>query len=239
MPAGFTNIIMIPIFENHGLTASRRTAQSRLMALMPLACAFALLAGGPGSVGAQSIFTCVDSKGHKLTSDRLIADCTDREQQELSRSGTVVRKLSRILTAQEWTAQEAQDKIAAAAQAQRLDEKRRERVLMLRYPNVVIHNRERNAVLTTIDDVVASTSQRGAELMAEKKAIASEMEFYAKDPTRAPFALKSRAEANDANSYSQQTFVANQVLEKRRVNQRFDEELETLRPLWARNLAPR
>ena len=208
---------------------------------MPLACgcAFALAAGALGSVHAQGIFTCIDSKGRKITADRPIADCVDREQHELSRSGAVMRKVPRILTAQERAAQEAHDKTEVAAQAQLLDEKRRERALMLRYPNVAVHNRERNAALATIDDIIASSSQRSSDLMAEKKMIASEMEFYAKDPAKAPFGLKSRRETNDANSRAQQSFVTSQLLEKQRINQRFDEELEMLKPLWARNLGPR
>ena len=211
------------------------------MTVTPLAwvCTFALAAGALGDVQAQGIFTCVDSKGRKITADRPIADCVDREQQELSRSGTVMRKVPRTLTAQERAAQEAHDKIGAAAQAQLLDEKRRERALMLRYPNVVAHNRERNAALATVDDIIGSSNQRSTDLATEKKVIASEMEFYAKDPAKAPFALKSRRETHDANSRAQQAFVASQLLEKQRINQRFDEELETLKPLWARNLAPR
>lgn len=208
---------------------------------MPLACgcAFALAMGALGSVQAQGIFTCIDSKGRKITADRPIADCVDREQHELSRSGAVMRKVPRILTAQERAAQEAHDKTEVAAQAQLLDEKRRERALMLRYPNVAVHNRERNAALATIDDIIGSSSQRSSDLMAEKKMIASEMEFYAKDPAKAPLGLKSRRETHDANSRAQQSFVTTQLLEKQRINQRFDEELETLKPLWARNLAPR
>lgn len=212
-----------------------------LMSVMPLACvcAFALAAGAPGNVQAQRIFTCIDSKGRKMTADRPIADCVDRDQQELSRSGTVMRNVPRTLTAQERAVQEARDKAEAAAQARVLDEKRRERALMLRYPDVVAHNRERNAALATVDNIIGSSSQRRADLTAEKKLIATEMEFYAKDPAQAPFALKSRRETHDANSRTQQAFVATQLLEKRRINQRFDEELETLKPLWVRNLASR
>ena len=208
---------------------------------MPLAygCAFALATGALGSVQAQGIFTCIDSKGRKITADRPIADCVDREQHELSRSGAVMRKVPRILTAQERAAQEAHDKTEVAAQAQLLDEKRRERALMLRYPNVAVHNRERNAALATIDDIIGSSSQRSSDLMAEKKMIASEMEFYAKDPAKAPLGLKSRRETHEANSRAQQSFVTSQLLEKQRINQRFDEELETLKPLWGRNPAPR
>ena len=212
---------------------------SSLWRLGPLACALALGLVAAGEVHAQGIFTCIDGKGRKITADRPIADCVDRDQQELSRSGTVVRKVPPTPTAQERAAQEARDKAALAEQAALLEDKRRERALVLRFPNVAVHNRERNAALAVVDDIIASSAQRSAELSAERKAIASEMEFYAKAPSKAPFALKSRTETNDANIRALQAFVANQGQEKRRINQRFDEELGTLKPLWARNLAPR
>jgi hypothetical protein len=46
-----------------------------------------------GSVMARSIYSCVDDKGRKLTSDRPIAECMDRVQNELNPSGTVKRVL--------------------------------------------------------------------------------------------------------------------------------------------------
>mgnify|MGYP006175955927 CR=1 FL=1 len=38
---------------------------------------------------SQSIYTCTDSKGRRITSDRPIVECLDREQQRLGRTGTV------------------------------------------------------------------------------------------------------------------------------------------------------
>ena len=210
-----------------------------------LAYAFALTAlalwaaAGWESAQAQGIFTCIDKTGRKITADRPIADCADREQQELSRSGTVVRRVTPTLTAQERATQEAREKAEAALQARALDDKRRERALILRYPNVAVHNRERNAALSTVDDIIASSNQRSAELMSERKVIAGEMEFYAKDRAKAPFVLKNRVESNEADLRAQQAFVAMQALEKQRISQRFDDELQTLQPLWARSVPPR
>ena len=58
------------------------------------------------------IYTCIDSRGRKLTSDRPIAECTDREQSILNPSGTVKAKVGPTLTAQERAAQEEKDKLA-------------------------------------------------------------------------------------------------------------------------------
>ncbi|MFM9901279.1 MAG: DUF4124 domain-containing protein [Polaromonas sp.] len=191
-----------------------------------------------GSAAAQGIFTCVDAKGRKITADRPIPDCMDRDQQELSRSGAVIRKVSPAMSAKERAVQDEKDKLAAVEAARQQDEKRRERALLLRYPDRKAHERERNLALAVVDDIIASSQKRTQALMEERVAINTEMEFYLKDPNRAPFALKSRLESNISNQKAQQQFVISQGVEKARLNRRFDEELVTLQQLWARNGTP-
>lgn len=191
-----------------------------------------------GSAAAQGIYTCVDAKGRKITADRPIPDCIDRDQQELSRSGSVIRKVSPTMTAKERVAQDEKDKLAANEIARQQDEKRRERALLLRYPNRKAHDRERNLALAVVDDIIASSQKRTQALVVERAALDTEMEFYLKDPSKAPFALKSRMESNISNQQAQQQFVLAQGQEKARLNRRFDEELLTLQQLWSRNGTP-
>ena len=63
-------------------------------------------------------------------------------------------------------------------------------------------------------------------------------EFYKKDPSKAPSALKRRLEENDSSILAQQRFIYDQDLLKSRVNLRFDEELVKLKTLWAIANAP-
>ena len=42
-----------------------------------------------GVTMVQGIYTCTDGKGRKITSDRPIMDCIDRNQQEITPSGTL------------------------------------------------------------------------------------------------------------------------------------------------------
>ena len=48
-----------------------------------------------------SIYTCVDRQGRRLTADRPIAECLDREQRELNSSGTTRRVIQPTMTASE------------------------------------------------------------------------------------------------------------------------------------------
>nr|WP_238541150.1 DUF4124 domain-containing protein [Polaromonas sp. CF318] len=182
---------------------------------------------------AQRIYTCVDGKGRKITADRPIAECMDRTQQELNRSGTVKREVGPSLTAQERAAQEEKEKAAAEARAREAEDKRRDRALLLRYPSRAVHDQERVIALAQVDEVIKASNKRTAELAEQRKAIQAEFEFYAKDPGKAPPALKRKVEENEASSAVQRKFVQDQEQEKKRVNQRFDEELVKLKQLWA------
>ncbi|SDN62830.1 DUF4124 domain-containing protein [Polaromonas sp. JS666] len=182
---------------------------------------------------AQHIYTCVDGKGRKITADRPIAECMDRTQKELNRSGTVKREVGPSLTAQERAAQEEKDKAAAEARAREAEDKRRDRALLLRYPSRAVHDQERVIALAQVDEVIKASNKRTAELAEQRKAIQAEFEFYAKDPGKAPPGLKRKVEENEASSAVQRKFVQDQEQEKKRVSQRFDEELVKLKQLWA------
>ena len=59
------------------------------------------LAQGSGTPAPAGIYTCIDAHGRRLTSDRPIPACIDREQRELNRDGTVRRIIPPTLTATE------------------------------------------------------------------------------------------------------------------------------------------
>jgi hypothetical protein len=185
------------------------------------------------AAAAQDIYTCIDGKGRTITADRPIAECIDRTQRELSRTGLVKRQLGPSLTAHEQAAQDERDKQAAEIRAREAEDKRRDKALMQRYPTRAAHDQERAAALVQIDEVIKASSKKRGELAEQRKAIAGEFEFYVKDPSRAPVSLKRRLEENESSVAVQQKFIADQEQEKKRVNLRFDEELVRLKQLWA------
>jgi len=180
-----------------------------------------------------SIYSCVDSQGRKLTSDRPIRECIDREQRELGPSGTVRRVIGPTLTPQERAAQEVQRRKDQEEQARLAEERRRERVLLARYPDKAAHDIERANTITQVDEVAATAAKRIVDLQARRKTLDQEMEFYRKDPAKAPMALRRQLAENDEEVQEQKRFIAGQDQEKRRIHQRFDEELGQLRRLWA------
>jgi len=184
---------------------------------------------GPG-VG---IYTCVDARGRTLTADRPIAECSDREQRELSPSGTVRRKLEPTYTAREQQEREDRAREAAIQAARLIAERRRERALLVRYPNATTHDRERVEALSQIDAVIQAAKKRLVELADDRKKIDEELEFYKQDTSKAPGAVRRRIEDNTQSVAVQNRFIAEQEEEKKRVNARFDEERGRLKTLWS------
>ena len=191
------------------------------------------------SVGlAQAaIFTCVDAQGRRITSDRPIAACMDREQRELSSSGSVKRVIPPEPTAEERATLDAKRKADAEQTARLAEEKRKERALLSRYPNEAAHQRERAKALESVDAVEAAIHHRIEELVKLRAGLDDEMAFYAKDPAKAPPLLKRKIKDNESLVSAQQNALKQQGAERQRVNERFDAELEQLRRLWAQAAA--
>lgn len=184
----------------------------------------------------QGIYTCVDAKGRNLTSDRPIAECADREQKMLNPSGTLKARVGPNLTAQERTELEAKEKAAQEELARINEEKRRDRALLVRYPSRAVHDKERAVALAQIGVVRQAAVTRVEELQRQRAAVMDEMEFYKKDPSKAPPLVRRQVE-DVAHSLSVQArFIADQDAEIKRVNARFDEELVRLKQLWAMQL---
>ena len=184
---------------------------------------------GPG-VG---IYTCVDARGRTLTARPPIPECSDREQRELGPSGTVRRKLEPTYTAREQQEREDRAREAAIQAARLIDERRRERALLVRYPNATTHDRERVEALSQIDAVIQAAKKRLVELADDRKKIDEELEFYKQDTSKAPGAVRRRIEDNTQSVAVQNRFIAEQEDEKKRVNARFDEERGRLKTLWS------
>ena len=180
-----------------------------------------------------SIYTCTDAQGRRITSDRPIPACVDREQRELNKAGIVKRVVPPSYTAEEQAVIDAKRRVVEAEQARIAEEKRRDRALLLRYPSQAVHDKERADALAQIEDVILAVNKRSRTLMEQRKEIDTELEFYQNDANKAPPVLKRRIEDNAQQMKVQQRFLADQAQEKQRVTARFDEELVRLRKLWA------
>jgi len=185
------------------------------------------------------IYTCLDAKGRKLTSDRPIAECRDREQKILNPSGTIKTRVGPTLTAKERAELEAKDKAEQAQRAMLEEERRRDRALLIRYPTQSAHQLERANALDQINRVKQTALVQVTDLMAQKTKLMDEMAFYEKDPSRAPTRLKRQLDEINQTLAAQGRFMADKDAEIARVNARFDAEQQRLTPLWQMTTAPK
>ena len=193
-------------------------------------CAFAAVPAHAQAAGG--IYTCVDANGRKLTSDRPIPACMDRDQKILNPSGTVRGNVAPALTPQELAAQEEKEKLLAQERNRKDEEKRRDRALLVRYPNRIAHDTERAEALKQIDVVKAAAANRVVELKRQRALLDEEMEFYKKDPAKAPMRLRRQVDELTESMVVQTRFITDQDGEIKRVSARFDEELVRLKLLW-------
>lgn len=159
------------------------------------------------SVMARAIYSCVDDKGRKLTSDRPIAECMDRVQTELNPSGTVKRVLAPPPSATD-------------------------RAQMARYPDRASHDKERAKALEQSTAAIAGAVKRLQELGEYRKGIVSELAFYKSTPGKTPPALSLRLDEIDASIAVQKRLMDEQDAEKSRINKSFDDEAAKLKPQW-------
>jgi len=208
------------------VTRPRLLPTCSLLALAA-ACACALAQRPAG----EGIYTCVDDKGRRITSDRPIPECSAREQQLLNRDGSLKKTVPPVQTAEERAEQELRERKAAETRAAQADAVRQDRLLMQRYKSPEEHRRGRVAALDAVRAALAATDERLAGLGRERKQYTEEAEFYR--GRQVPQKLQQQIDSVDVAMAAQRNAAQNQRAELDRVNRLYDIELERLKRLWA------
>lgn len=184
-------------------------------------------ANGPG------IYSCVDSLGRRITADRPIPECLDREQRELSPTGITRRVIPPNLTAEERAREEAKAQQESALRLKQAEEKKRDRALLARYGSQKQHDQERQQQLAVVKNTQVAIEKRTQDLIKQRENLQAELEFYKGDPKKAPAWLQHRVKENAEQIEAQKRLMEYQQEESQRINARFDEELVRLKVLWA------
>jgi hypothetical protein len=190
-----------------------------------------LLAWAAAGAGAAEIYTCIDANGKRLTSDRPIAACNDREQRVLNSDGSEKGRRPPTPTADERAEIEARQQHEALERANRLEALRRDRNLLARFPNEGAHKKAREAALEDTRKALRLSESRLALLQKERKPLLDEAEFYV--GRQMPLKLRQQLDGNDAATEAQRSLILNQQAELVRINDNYDTELERLRKLWS------
>lgn len=201
-------------------------------------CALALQAPLPhayaqsGQKSQGGVYTCIDGHGRRLSSDRPIPECADREQRVLGNSGIERRRIGPVLTEHERQQQ------AEALRQQRIEERRlrdqqrRDELLVERFPNQAAHDRERSSQLQQFDDLQAVARARLEELENEYAIARKDMRPYLAEPATAPGPLRNAlADAEKNLAVHKRSMEVNEINRQRAILRLDDEQLH-LQLLW-------
>jgi len=183
--------------------------------------------------GANSvIYTCTDAAGNKITSDRPIASCMDRDQRVLSSQGWLVKVVPPELTDAQRAAQQEKQRQAQLAQQRQRDQQRANEALLTRYPTQAAHDAGRRATLAQTQSLLSDARQQLAVLRNERTSLTNQIAHYAPNSGRAPAELKHDITRNAQAIETQQQFIIEYQAEINRINAQFDAEDKRLQPLW-------
>jgi hypothetical protein len=203
----------------------------RLLTALALALGGTAALAQPAASSAAGIYTCIDDRGRKITSDRPIPDCNAREQRVLNNDGSLRNVRPPALTSDELAEKEARERKVNEARAAQADAARRDRNLLHRYKSEAAHQKARESALDSVRVAIKLTKARTDDLLRERKPLLDEAEFY--KGKALPMKLKSQFDANDAALEAQRAAANTQQIEVERINRLYDAELDRLKALWA------
>jgi hypothetical protein len=199
-----------------------------------LAPALACAQAAPPKTGGSAkpgIYTCTTPDGRRLTSDRPIPDCNVVEQRVLNSDGSLRAVLPPAMSPEQRAAHEAKERKLEVERLALADAVRRDRNLMMRFPNEAAHRQARESSLDDANKARLISERRIKDLALERKPLLDEAEFYKGKPL--PSKLKQQLDANDAAVDAQKQLIENQKAELVRISGRYDLELLRLKRLWA------
>jgi hypothetical protein len=186
---------------------------------------------GAGNAASATIYSCIDSAGHRLSSDRPIPECLNQDQKILGRDGSTRRVVPPYVSREEQDRLDAQRRAQEKKLAAQKELERQDRALLARYPNSASHDAARQSALQPLKEQMQATNQRLAQLDTERNALASERAGYGFKAV--PDELKYRSNINEGSIEAQRNILRHQELDFDRMNQQFDAERSRLLKLWA------
>lgn len=182
------------------------------------------------AVQAQ-VYTCTTSQGRKITADRPIPECMDREQRELqTTTGRINIIQPKQTEAERWAARE-QRKETERQQEAALRQQRHDQQLLVRYPDDASLEEKRSYLIDEVKKRWAPTLEEQAELDARRKELSAEAEARRKARKVADFSSAKEAAQLERRTLQLQPMVAKAQTEINRVNSEMDADLARLREL--------
>jgi len=180
------------------------------------ACVLVTNAVGPAAAAdppRSKILTCKDVNGNPIITDPSDPRCYKPPLTEPEKAAADERKRRDV-------------ELYNACKA----EQRSLQSLLSRYPDKAKHDAARDNALSQVDLAIRLSERRMAQLLAERKRLLDEVEFYPSG--NLPAKLRRDLDSNTAVIAAQTQAIASQRDEAAQKNAFYDDELAKLRKLW-------
>ena len=207
--------------------------------LNPRSFLLTLMAFSAAAAVQAQVYTCTTAAGRKITADRPIPECMDREQRELQTStGRVNIVKPKQTEAERWAEREAQKKLERDKESA-LQQQRRDQQLLARYPDEAALEEKRSYLLAEVKKRWGPTLDEQAQINVRRKEIVAAGEARRKAGKVADFGVTKEAAQLERRSLQLQPMMDKYAAEIERSNREFDQDLERLRYLRGQAQAAR
>jgi len=170
----------------------------------------------------QRMYKCVDARGKTYYTHVPPPECLGRDTQELSKSGTVIRKTERPPTPGELQRREADRKKKAEEAEKNKEERRKDVALLNTYSSDKDIEDARARSLQEAQTAISDTEKRIAGAQQRQKELDAEKEFYVKKPM--PPKLRQEIANIDIEIKTQTTLLDAKKREISTINAKYDED---------------
>jgi hypothetical protein len=127
---------------------------------------------------AHAAYRCVDEKGRTHIGDTPPAGCANVVMYEVTRGGTIIRKIDPTMTEEQARAKAEAEEKAKLERKAAAEQKRKDVALLSTYANEKEFDVARDRNIEPLKQRIAQSEQRSKEIDKRAKQVKEEMEFY-------------------------------------------------------------
>ena len=185
------------------------------------ACAMILAQSEAAAQPAQTTFRCVGKDGKKYYGQTIPGQCIGQAVEEIDKNGNLVRRIENQ-SAEDRALKKAAEKKKSEEAAAKKEEDRRNRALLATYSSEKDIEEARGRALKDNQQSIKEIEGRIAQIKKRQGELATEMEFYKKNP--APQKLQNDIKGAQADLDAQQNLLEVKKKEVDSINARYDED---------------
>jgi hypothetical protein len=172
----------------------------------------------------QRMYKCVDAKGKVYYTQVPPPECLGRDTQELSKSGTLIRRdpATIPLSPAQEQAREAERKKKIDDEGRSKEDRRKNLALLNTYSSEKDIEEARTRALTEAQTAIEDTEKSIAGAQKRRQELEAEREFYVKKPM--PFKLRQEIANNEIEITNQTVLLDAKKKEISTINAKYDED---------------